>query len=125
MNLGIAGSGVVGRAIAGGLLRAGNSVMLSSRDHDKGKQSPLGGMPSLNAWVEEQRSGGRSALAGSFREAIEFGEVVFNCTPGAASLQALSASGPENLRGKILVDVANPLDFSHGTPPTADGDQWA
>src|SRR5207244_7355833 len=44
--------------------------------------------------------------------------VVFNATAGVASLDALRAAGAENLEGKVLVDVANPLDFSRGMPPT-------
>jgi len=43
---------------------------------------------------------------------------VFNCTAGAHSLEALRAAGQENLAAKALVDVANPLDFSRGMPPT-------
>ena len=38
--------------------------------------------------------------------------------PAVASLEALEAAGPGNLAGKVLVDVANPLDFSQGMPPT-------
>jgi hypothetical protein len=34
------------------------------------------------------------------------------------SLAALEAAGHENLANKILVDVANPLDFSQGFPPS-------
>jgi predicted dinucleotide-binding enzyme len=44
--------------------------------------------------------------------------VVFNCTAGSASLEALKQAGGSNLGGKVLVDVANPLDFSKGMPPT-------
>jgi 8-hydroxy-5-deazaflavin:NADPH oxidoreductase len=43
---------------------------------------------------------------------------VVNATAGAASLAALRAAGAENLAGKVLIDVANPLDFSQGMPPT-------
>ena len=35
-----------------------------------------------------------------------------------ASLEALKAAGAENLQGKVLIDVSNPLDFSKGMPPT-------
>jgi len=28
-----------------------------------------------------------------------------------ASLEALKAAGAKNLQGKVLIDVANPLDF--------------
>jgi 8-hydroxy-5-deazaflavin:NADPH oxidoreductase len=44
--------------------------------------------------------------------------LIFNCTAGAASLEALEAAGETNLAGKTLVDVANPLDFSQGMPPS-------
>ena len=62
------------------------------------------------------RSTGDDAV--SFAEAAGHGELVFNCTSGVASHQALDAAGADNLSGKVLVDVANPLDFSHGMPPT-------
>jgi predicted dinucleotide-binding enzyme len=44
--------------------------------------------------------------------------VVFNCTNGANSLQALRLAGPDTLAGKLLLDVANPLDFSGEGPPS-------
>ena len=62
------------------------------------------------------RSAGDDAVP--FADAAGHGELVFNCTNGVASLEALAAAGEENLAGKILVDVANPLDFSQGMPPT-------
>lgn len=34
------------------------------------------------------------------------------------SLAALNQAGPPALKNKILIDRANPLDFSQGTPPT-------
>jgi predicted dinucleotide-binding enzyme len=55
---------------------------------------------------------------GTFADAAAHGEIVFNCTSGAASLEALTAAGAKNLEGKTLVDVSNPLDFSKGMPPT-------
>ncbi len=64
------------------------------------------------------KSNGSRASQGTFDEAASFGEVVFNCTAGTASLAALNAAGASNLKGKVLVDVANPLDFSKGMPPT-------
>ena len=41
-----------------------------------------------------------------------------NATNGAGSIAMLEAAGEQNLAGKVLLDVANPLDFSHGMPPT-------
>ena len=61
--------------------------------------------------------GGGPRSEGSFADAASFGEVVFNCTAGVHSLDALEAAGAGNLAGKVLVDVANPLDFSQGMPP--------
>jgi len=43
---------------------------------------------------------------------------VINATSGTVSLDALRLAGEQNLRGKILIDVSNPLDFSKGMPPT-------
>jgi hypothetical protein len=63
-------------------------------------------------------SAGARASQGTFADAAAFGELVFNCTAGTVSLEALSAAGEENLGGKVLVDVSNPLDFSKGRPPT-------
>lgn len=41
-----------------------------------------------------------------------------NATSGAASIEALRSAGDENLAGKVLIDIANPLDFSRGMPPS-------
>jgi predicted dinucleotide-binding enzyme len=41
-----------------------------------------------------------------------------NCTNGANSLPALRLAGSANLHGKVLVDVANPLQFTEGSPPS-------
>ena len=68
--------------------------------------------PNAAAWA--QRAGAR-ALVGSFAEAAAFGELVFNCTNGARSMEALHAAGEKHLGGKVLVDVANVL------PPATRG----
>ena len=54
---------------------------------------------------------------GNGREAASFAEVVFDCTAGGVSVEALRQAGEENLDGKVLIDLANPLDFSRGMPP--------
>jgi predicted dinucleotide-binding enzyme len=55
---------------------------------------------------------------GSFADAAAHGELVVNATAGEASLDALREAGEANLAGKVLVDIANGLDFSRGMPPT-------
>jgi predicted dinucleotide-binding enzyme len=67
------------------------------------------------AWA--QQAGGR-ASEGSFADAAAFAELVVHCTAGVHSLAALGEAGVANLAGKVLIDVANPLDFSGGMPPT-------
>ena len=72
------------------------------------------GNPSFSAWQEEHPE----VRLGTFAEAAAHGEIVVNATAGAVSLEALEQAGEANLNGKILIDVANPLDFSKGMPPT-------
>ena len=62
---------------------------------------------------------GAGASEGSFTDAAAFGELVLSCTAGAHSLEALEQAGRTNLAGKVLIDVANPLDSSGGMPPTS------
>ena len=54
----------------------------------------------------------------TFGDAAAHGEMVVNATAGAVSLEALEQAGEENVNGKILIDISNPLDFSKGMPPT-------
>jgi 8-hydroxy-5-deazaflavin:NADPH oxidoreductase len=106
MKFGVLGSGMVGSTIATKLVSLGHEVRMGSRDakNEKGR-----------VWVA---SAGRGASQGTFADAAAFGEVVFNCTAGMASIDALKSAGAAALAGKVLVDVANPLDFSKGMPPT-------
>ena len=97
---------MVGRSIGSKLVALGHDVKMGSRQ---------AGNENAVAWAGEQ---GERAGEGSFADAAEFGETVFNCTAGGGSLDALEAAGAESLRGKLLLDVANPLDLSQGMPPT-------
>jgi predicted dinucleotide-binding enzyme len=106
MKIGVLGTGTVGRAIATKLVELGNEVTMGSRSADG---------EALLAWVQDAGDG---AGGGTFADAAAGAELAFNCTAGSASIEALSAAGAANLAGKTLVDVANPLDFSAGMPPT-------
>jgi predicted dinucleotide-binding enzyme len=118
MDIGIIGSGLVAQTLAAKLLELGHSVMVSSRDPTQAKERAWGAIPSADGFAAEHRGLGRAAAAGGFADAAARGEVVINATPGEHSLAALEAAGAANLAGKLLIDVANPLDFSHGMPPT-------
>jgi 8-hydroxy-5-deazaflavin:NADPH oxidoreductase len=105
MRIGVLGTGVVGQSIAGRLVELGHEVTMGSRQ---------AGNEKAVAWAAEAGDG---AGEGSFADAAGFGELVVNATAGGASLEVLEAAGAENLAGKVLIDVANTLDFSQGMPP--------
>jgi len=106
LKIGVLGTGMVGSTIGSKLVQLGYEVKMGSRTANN---------ENAHKWV--LASGPRSSQ-GTFADAAAFGEIVFNCTAGRASLEALKLAGGRNLTGKILVDVANPLDFSKGMPPT-------
>jgi len=106
VRIGVLGTGAVGQTIATKLVELRHDVRMGSRDAANEK---------AQAWVA---GAGERASAGTFADAADFGELVFNCTAGAASLAALEQAGEDALRGKTLVDVSNPLDFSSGMPPS-------
>lgn len=103
MKMGILGSGMVGQAVAGRLAELGHDVMIGTRDTEK-----------LSAWLAERPA----VRAGSFAETAAHGEMLFNAVSGLGTLDALRMAGENNLQGKILVDISNPLDFSQGFPPS-------
>lgn len=106
MDFGILGTGMVGQTIGTKLIELGHEVRIGSRTPDN---------PKAAQWV---RASGTKASQGTFADAAAFGKILFNCTAGTASLDALKMAGEKNLKGKILIDIANPLDFSHGMPPS-------
>jgi predicted dinucleotide-binding enzyme len=106
MRFGVLGTGMVGNAIATKLVQLGHEVTMGSRTASNER---------ANTWAD---SAGAGAHAGTFADATAFGELIFNCVAGVHALQVLEDSRRTNLEGKVVVDVANPLDFSRGMPPT-------
>ena len=105
MKIAVLGTGIVGETIGNKLLALGHEVRMGSRSatHEKGL-----------AWA---KAGGAKASLGTFADAAAFGELAFNCTSGFGSIPALEAAAT-GLSGKLLIDIANPLDFSKGFPPS-------
>ena len=103
MKVGILGSGMVGQQLGLGFVKLGYEVKLGTRDVSK-----------LSDW---QKDGGKNGSVGSFADAAQFGEMVLLCTFWAATQNVINMAGKENFKGKLVVDVTNPLDFSQGTPP--------
>ncbi len=100
MKIGMLGTGIMGQTLGSRLVQLGHDVMMGSRDAAN---------PKATAWAKEE---GHHASFGTFANAAAFGEVVFNCTLGSASLDALRDAGAANLAGKVLIDTATPLDYS-------------
>jgi 8-hydroxy-5-deazaflavin:NADPH oxidoreductase len=106
MKIAVLGTGMVGDTIGSKLIELGHEVRMGSRTSNNEK---------AQAFVSKK---GDKASAGTFADAAAFGEIIFNCTAGGGSIEALNMAGIEHLNGKILIDIANPLDFSKGAPPS-------
>ena len=112
MRFGVLGTGMVGSALATKLVSLGHEVTMGARQ---------AGGERAAAWLDAVRAGaGDPTLAGegTFAAAADFGEVVVNATSGEHCLEALHSAGADRLGGKVLVDVANPLDHTGGFPPS-------
>ena len=102
MEIAILGTGAVGRALAGAFTRVGHHVVLGTRDPR----------------ATREREGFPADLElATYADAAAGADVAVNATNGDGSLPAVAAASP-GLAGKVLLDASNPLDFSHGFPPT-------
>ncbi|MGH2638672.1 MAG: NAD(P)-binding domain-containing protein [Rhabdochlamydiaceae bacterium] len=88
MRIGILGTGDVGNRIGSKLIELHHSVKMGSRTADNARAAE---------WV---KTNGADASQGTFSDAAKFGEIVFNCTAGEASLNALKSAGSQNLKGR-------------------------
>jgi predicted dinucleotide-binding enzyme len=119
MRIAVLGTGTVGRTLAAAFSSLGHDVVLGTRDPDatRGQTAPdARGNPGFGNWQAEHGDVSLDTFAG----AAAAGDLVVNATNGAASLSALGAAGAAGLAGKVVMDVANPLDFSQGMPPVLD-----
>ena len=105
MNVGILGTGDVGRALGKGFITLGHSVKMGAREARNEKAL---------AWAREV---GAKASAGTFADAASFGDIVVLATLGVANESAITMAGRDTFQGKVLIDTTNPLDFSGGMPP--------
>jgi 8-hydroxy-5-deazaflavin:NADPH oxidoreductase len=105
IRVGVLGTGEVGRRLAGGFRSRGHNVMIGSRDPGK---------PELREWLSGDGSG---IEAGTFVQAAAHGELLVLAVLGNAAEEAIADAGPDNFRGKVVIDAMNPLDFSGGFPP--------
>lgn len=117
MKIAVLGTGIAGPTIAVALSALGHDVVIGTRDPQatlaRTEPGATGGAP-FAAWHAVHS---RIDVA-TFAQAAAGADLVVNATNGAGSLEALTAAGAANLAGKVLMDIANPLDFSHGFPPS-------
>ena len=118
MKAAVFGTGIVGQVIASGLADLGHKVVVGTRDTTstlaRGEKDHYGNPP-FSEWYKQHKN---KIDVKAFAEAASASDIIFNCTNGQASIEALRQAGDANLKGKIIVDIANPLDFSHGMPPS-------
>jgi 8-hydroxy-5-deazaflavin:NADPH oxidoreductase len=117
MKIAVLGTGMVGQTLAGRLSELGHEVTVGTRDVDSTMtrtEPDAMGNPPYAVWT---RSHPQVRLA-TFADATTGADLIVNATNGSASIPALTAAGRENLAGKVLLDIANPLDFSKGFPPS-------
>ena len=94
MKVGVLGSGVVAKVLAGGFTKHGHEAMMGTRSviklADWGRQNP-------------------KVRIGSFAEAAAFGGIAVLAVKGSAAADALRAAGSSNLAGKVVIDATNPI----------------
>jgi predicted dinucleotide-binding enzyme len=117
MKIAVLGTGTVGRAFAEKLITLSHEVMMGTRNVSEKLESTstdFYGSAPFGEWHAQNQK----IKLGTFAQAADFGEIVLNATQGINSINALKGAGEEKLKGKVLIDVANPLDFSKGMPPS-------
>ena len=98
MNVGVLGTGPVGRGVATPAGRA--------RPHG-GDRQPGPGQPGAAAWLASVGTPAGPGWA-RFADAAAHGALLVNATSGDGSIAALKLAGERNLHGKVLLDLANP-----------------
>jgi len=117
MRIAVLGTGMVGQALAGKLAELGHEVTVGTRDvaATMARTEPDGmGNPPYASWAQ----GHPAVTLATFANAAASAELIVNATSGNVSIAALDAAGRDNLAGKVLLDIANPLDYSQGFPPS-------
>ena len=113
MNIGIIGGGGVGQTLGAALVALGHKVTIGIRaaTPEELAKSRAQAKP-LAEWIAA--TGGKVT---TMAQAAKGAKLIINATHGESSIAALTLAGADNLAGKVLIDVGNPLDFSQGMPP--------
>jgi predicted dinucleotide-binding enzyme len=116
MKIAVLGTGMVGRALAGRFADLGHDVIVGTRVVEETLSRTLQDAKGSAPYAEWQNAHPAVRLA-AFPAAGAHAEVLVNATAGLSALPMLELVGIDNLAGKVLVDLAVPLDYSRGRPP--------
>jgi hypothetical protein len=97
MKIGIIGSGAAGKALGFGFASEGHEVTLGTRSPNSEK---------ILQWVAQT---GRGVKSGTFEETAQFAELIVFCPLFRAAEDIIKLAGPENFKGKIVIDTTNPI----------------
>ncbi len=117
MQIAILGTGSVGQTLAVRLTGLDHQVSLGTRDpaNTLARTDPdrFGTPP-----VRDLLATHPELNLATFADAAHGADLIVNATHGEASEAALRAAGADDLAGTVVLDVTNPLDGSHGFPPS-------
>jgi hypothetical protein len=116
MIISILGTGIVGRTIAAKMSALGHRVKLGTRSVKDTIDRPSKGMDGLT--FKEWSKQNPSLTLLNYEDLPAETNLFVNATNGGASLDALKKVGKGKLKGKTIIDIGNPLDFSKGMPPS-------
>jgi predicted dinucleotide-binding enzyme len=106
MRIAVLGTGMVGRALAGSLAGKAHTVTMGTRE-------PGPAQDRLADWLADHP---RVAMA-DLSSAAASADLVINALNGSGTIVGLTEAGAQNLAGKVLVDVSNPLASGSAFPP--------
>ncbi|MGQ7944480.1 NADPH-dependent F420 reductase [Flavobacterium sp. WC2509] len=103
MKIAVLGTGAAGTTIASKLIELGHQVMIGSRSNTNEKA------------IEFVNKFEKNASNGTFEEAANFGEIVFNCIKGEFAIEALQSAG-KGIENKIIIDISIPVNTHKEAP---------
>ncbi len=117
MKISILGTGIVGQTIAAKMTELKHKVFMGTREatvtSSRMQTNPMSGR-SFPDW--HIANPGVSLV--NYQDLPGDTDIFINATGGHGSIKALESVGHTKLEHKVILDIANPLDFSQGMPPS-------
>jgi predicted dinucleotide-binding enzyme len=91
----------------------GHDVRMGARDPDASRartEPGHAGAEPLRDWLDHNPE----IQLVTFHDAVGGSDVLLNATGASVSLDVLGQAEQKDLEGKIVIDIANPIDFSSG-----------